>query len=213
MQADNHGKEFELLINSLRYQGENMKYVKPLVGSVFGAFVLLTGCHTFDSSLNKLNVTNPLQAAVTQSKENVLALVMAIHKAEMTEGQLAMKKATHRSVKRYAAHMYHEHSVGLKHAMQFGHKHGIKPVAGFAANKITTDANLEMANLKMLSGNAFDKAYIDYQVKDHADALHALDELIQKSTDPKLTQYLKHVREHVAHHLEKAKMIQKELAH
>lgn len=187
-----------------------MKYVKPLLGGVLGTCVLLAGCHTWDSTLNTFK--NPLNVAVVQTQQNVLALVMAIHKGEIAVSKLAIAKAHHRSVKRFAEFTHHEHSVGLKKAMHFSRETGIQPVEGMAAKNVQNHGAQELASLKMLSGNAFDKAYIDDQVNDHADAVRILDEDIRMSTDPKLTALLKNARHHVMMHLEKAKMIQKELA-
>ncbi len=187
-----------------------MKYVKPLLSGILGTCVLLAGCNTLDSTMN--SITSPLKAPMVQTKEHVVAFVMAIHKAEMAESKLAMVKAHHRSVKRYAHHTYKQHMMGLKRVTHFAHEHNIKPVDGMAATNVETQGKLQMAGLKMLSGNAFDKTFIDYEVKDHTAALRMIDERIQKSTDKDITEMLKKVRHHVAEHLEKAKMIQKELA-
>lgn len=187
-----------------------MKYVKPLLGGVLGTCILLAGCHTLDSTMNA--ITSPLKAPMVQTKEHVLAFVMAVHKAEIAESKLAMAKAHHRSVKQYAHHTYKDHTIGLKRAMHFAHEHHIKPVDGMAATNVETQGKLQLASLKMLSGKAFDKAYIDYEVKDHTAALRMINERIQKSTDEAVTEMLKKVRHHIAEHLEKAKMVQKKLA-
>ena len=70
-----------------------------------------------------------------------------------------------------------------------------------------------MANLKGLSGAAFDKAYIDHEVVYHAQVLDAVDKtLIPNAKNEELKALLVKVRPAFVAHLDHAKMIQAQLA-
>jgi putative membrane protein len=67
----------------------------------------------------------------------------------------------------------------------------------------------ELATLKALDGAAFAQAYVAAMVKDHTEALRALDtQLIPAASTPAVVTHLQTTRHHVADHLEAAKRLQ-----
>lgn len=70
----------------------------------------------------------------------------------------------------------------------------------------------EVTDLNTLTGKEFDKAYMDAMVKDHQAALSTLDGFLTQVSNTKLKKFLEATKTHVAHHLDKAKLIQSKLA-
>jgi putative membrane protein len=69
-----------------------------------------------------------------------------------------------------------------------------------------------VANLKKLSGAAFDKAYIDHEVAYHQAVLDAIDKtLIPSAKNEELKGLITKVRPAIAAHLDHAKMVQTKL--
>lgn len=190
-----------------------MKYTKPLLRSAVATCVILAaaGCQTLNSPFNTF--AQPVQVVAVQTNDTIMSQLVVLNKGEVDQSKIALKKAHHRSVKTYATRMNRAHSMGLKETLRVSRQTGIKPVMNATSQNLQNQSNQQIANLNMLSGHAFDKAYIDDQVVNHEVALRQIDEDIKLSTNPKLTKLLKDTRHHVVRHLEAAKKIQKELAH
>ncbi len=190
-----------------------MKYTKPLLRSALATCVILAaaGCQTLDSTFS--TITKPVQVATVETNDTIISQLIVLNKSEVEQSKIALKKAHHHRVKAYAAKMNRAHSMGLKETMRVSQQTGIKPVMNITSQNLQNQNNLQLAGLNLLSGNAFDKAYIDNQVTDHQAALTQIDEDMKLSTNPKLTKLLKDTRHHVVRHLEAAKKIQKALAH
>ncbi|MBB4724566.1 putative outer membrane protein [Xanthomonas euvesicatoria] len=72
-----------------------------------------------------------------------------------------------------------------------------------------TKGKAELAKLQKLDGHAFETAYITAMVKDHTDALTALDsKLIPQAKTQPVLEHLQTTRHHVADHLSSAKALQ-----
>src|SRR3990167_538939 len=112
--------------NWMFFQGDNMKYAKPLLSSLIGVCVLLTGSQSLDSTFK--SVVKPPQLIVTQTNETILNQFIVLNKGEISVSKLAMTRAHHRSVKHYAAHIHRDHVHALHAAMHLSKKSCIKPV-------------------------------------------------------------------------------------
>src|ERR1700756_2463128 len=82
--------------------------------------------------------------------------------AEVQLGQLAVQKANSQDVKQFGQKMIDDHTKMGDQMRDVAQKEGINAAAGTTAK----DKALE-AKLKALSGDSFDKAYIEAMVKDH----------------------------------------------
>ena len=126
-----------------------MKYGKPMLTGVLSACALLVGCQSVDSPLSStLNALGkPLQVTVAQTNETIVSQLITLNKTEIAMGQLAAGRAHHRSVKRYAATMEHEHGMALKQTMHVSHKTGIKPAMNVTSQNIQNEGNQQIASL------------------------------------------------------------------
>src|SRR3982750_2444927 len=81
---------------------------------------------------------------------------------DSTAGALAKTKATSKDVKAFAQTMVSDHMGVNKQAVALATKLNVTPEDNDVSKQLTSGANENIANLKGLSGAAFDKAYIDH---------------------------------------------------
>ncbi|HEX4438988.1 MAG TPA: DUF4142 domain-containing protein [Thermoanaerobaculia bacterium] len=142
----------------------------------------------------------------------IAAIVVTANNVDIDAGKLAESKATNADVKAYGKMMVTDHTGVNKQATDLAKKLGVKPEDNPTAQSLKSGGTDNLANLKKLSGAAFDKAYIDHEVTYHEAVLDALDKtLIPNAQNAELKALLVKVRPAFAAHLEKAKQIQASL--
>ena len=149
---------------------------------------------------------NAGKSAVADTK--ALATLMAVNEHEIKAAQIAIDKKVGPKVTEYARLMQTAHSDNQSKT---------QAMAGAAQAARLEDAELralknktagERARLERLQGEAFEAAYIDAMIKDHAEVLGKLDdELIPSAERADVRRHLQDTRGHVAHHLEEARQI------
>jgi putative membrane protein len=82
--------------------------------------------------------------------------------AEVQLGQLAEQKATSPQVKEFARRMVSDHTQANQELMQLGKSEKLT-----LPTQLDTTDKSEMDRLSKMSGNAFDKAYMQQMVDDH----------------------------------------------
>jgi putative membrane protein len=132
---------------------------------------------------------------------------------DSTAGALAKTKASSKAVKDFAQTMVSDHMGVNKQAVALATKLNVTPQDNDVSKQLMTGADENIANLKGLSGAAFDKAYIDHEVAYHQAVLDALDKTLVPSTqNAELKDLLVKVRPAFVAHLDRAKSIQASLA-
>jgi len=132
---------------------------------------------------------------------------------DSTAGALAKTKATSKDVKAFAQTMVSDHMGVNKQAVALAKKLNVTPQDNDVSKQLMSGADQNIANLKGLSGAAFDKAYIDHEVAYHQAVLDALDKTLVPSTqNAELKDLLVKVRPAFVAHLDRAKTIQASLA-
>jgi putative membrane protein len=154
-----------------------------------------------------------LTSAQVHSDRDILGALVVLNKGEISAAQLAQKKTTNADVKNYAALMISEHGANLRQTEKLATQLHVKPnqqadVAAMLKNK----GNKEFRMLKSFRGVAFDKAYVDAMVMDHAEALGLIDAFYNQASNGLLRNQLKMTRNHVADHLQRARILQVELS-
>jgi putative membrane protein len=87
--------------------------------------------------------------------------------AQVQLGQLAAQKATNPDVKAFAQKMVDDHTTLQNNLMPVAQRLGVTPPA-----KLDKKNQAEYDKLSALSGDAFDKAYVQVMVADHKKDLH-----------------------------------------
>jgi len=111
----------------------------------------------------------PIKAkAVTDDDKKFLAMAAQSDQNEIALSQLAEQKATNPAVKAFAEKMVKEHTQMTASMKPYADSWGLTAPTGPDA-----DAQKELDKLNGLSGNDFDKEYMDQMVTDHTKALKA----------------------------------------
>jgi putative membrane protein len=122
---------------------------------------------------------------------------------EVEFGKLAAEKATNPDVKAFGQQMVDDHGKANEKLMQIGQEKSMKLPAS-----MDTKQQAMYAKLKMLSGSAFDRAYVNSMVKDHDEDVREFTKEANSGADPKLKQFAADTLPVIQGHLDKIKSIQ-----
>jgi len=151
-------------------------------------------------------------AAPAINDAQIAHIVVTANAIDSTAGALAKTKASSKAVKDFAQTMVKDHMGVNKQAVALATKLNVTPEANDVSKQLMAGADENVANLKGLSGAAFDKAYIDHEVAYHQAVLDALDKtLIPNAQNAELKDLLVKVRPAFVAHLDRAKSIQASL--
>jgi putative membrane protein len=151
-------------------------------------------------------------AAPAINDAQIAHIVVTANAIDSTAGALAKTKASSKAVKDFAQTMVKDHMGVNKQAVALATKLNVTPEANDVSKQLMAGADENIANLKGLSGAAFDKAYIDHEVAYHQAVLDALDKtLVPSAQNAELKALLVKVRPAFVAHLDRAKSIQTSL--
>ena len=143
----------------------------------------------------------------------IASIVVTANQVDIDAGKLAESKSTNPEVKAFAVRMVTDHTGVNKSAVELVTKLKVTPQDNPTSQALKAGGEKNVANLKTLSGAAFDKAYIDHEVVYHQDVLDAVDKtLIPNAKNEELKALLIKVRPAFVAHLDHAKMIQASMA-
>jgi len=146
----------------------------------------MTGNTVVTQSNDKMFIRNALQGGM----------------AEVELGKLALQKSSNDDVKQFAQRMVDDHTK-LSDLL--------KPIADQMQIKVPDSPSRKdkkaMTKLQALSGDAFDKAYMKDQVKDHEKDQKEFKQEASSATDPQLKQVATQGEQIITEHLQMAKQI------
>jgi putative membrane protein len=139
----------------------------------------------------------------------IAAIVVTANQVDIDAGRLASTKGSSADVKKFGAQMVTDHTGVNKQATALVTKLKVTPEDNPTAQSLKKGGEENLAQLKTLSGKAFDKAYVDHEVAYHQQVLDALDKtLIPSAQNAELKALLVKVRPAFVAHLEHAKHLQ-----
>jgi putative membrane protein len=151
-------------------------------------------------------------SAQSPSDPQIAGIVVTANQIDIEAGKLAKSRSKNKEVQAFADQMITDHTAVNKQAAALAKKLGVKPEDSETSKSLKAGASKNTANLKKLSGAAFDKAYIDHEVTYHQAVLDAIDKvLIPSAQNGELKALIEKVRPAIAAHLDHAKMIQGKL--
>ena len=157
------------------------------------------------------DTSKPAVPAINDAQ--IAHIAVTANAIDSTAGVLAKTKASSKAVKDFAQTMVSDHMGVNKQAVALATKLNVTPEDNDVSKQLMAGADQNMANLKGLSGAAFDKAYMDHEVAYHQAVLDALDQtLIPSAQNAELKDLLVKVRPAFVAHLDRAKIIQASLA-
>ena len=151
-------------------------------------------------------------AAQAPSDAQIASIVVTANQVDIDAGKLAESKGHAKDVKAFGKQMVTDHTGVNKQAVALVTKLKVKPEDNATSESLKAEGVKNIANLKKLSGAAFDKAYVDNEVTYHQQVIDAIDKtLIPSAQNAELKALLVSVRPAFVGHLEHAKTIQAEL--
>ena len=151
-------------------------------------------------------------AAQAPNDAQIASIVVTANTVDIDAGKLAESKSGNAEVKAFAQRMITDHTGVNQSAVDLVTKLKVTPQDNPTSESLKSGGEKNVANLKGLSGAAFDKAYIDHEVTYHEQVLDAIDKtLIPNAKNEELKALLVKVRPAFVAHLDHAKMIQAKL--
>jgi putative membrane protein len=142
----------------------------------------------------------------------IAAIVVTANQVDIDAGELAKSKAQSPKVKEFAQLMITDHTGVNKQATALVTRLKVTPEPNDTSKALKQGGDANLANLKTLSGAAFDKAYVAHEVAYHQQVIDALDKtLVPSAQNAELKALLVKVRPAFVAHLEHAKHLQAEL--
>jgi putative membrane protein len=142
----------------------------------------------------------------------IAAIVVTANQVDIDAGKLAESKGKSKEVKAFGKMMVTDHTGVNKSAKDLVTKLHVKPEDNPTAESLKKGGQENVAHLKTLKGDAFDKAYIEHEIVYHQQVIDAMDKtLIPSASNAELKALLVKVRPAFVAHLEHAKQVQGEL--
>jgi putative membrane protein len=143
----------------------------------------------------------------------IAAIVVTANQVDIDAGKLALSKSHSKEVKEFAQRMITDHTGVNKSATELVTKLHVTPEPNPTSQSLQNGGDDNLAALKKLSGQAFDKAYVDHEVAYHEAVLQAVDKtLIPSAQNAELKALLVKVRPAFVAHLDHAKHLQQDLS-
>ena len=153
-----------------------------------------------------------LAAAASMNDNQIANIALTAHQIDVDRGKLALKHTHNDEVKQFADQMVHDHQAGITEAMNLAKRLGVKPEQSDTSKSMKKDANAVTARLKKEKGAAFDKDYIDTEVKHHEAVIDAVkNTLVPGAQNADLKRLLETAVPTLEGHLQHAKMVQQQL--
>jgi putative membrane protein len=142
----------------------------------------------------------------------IAAIVVTANQVDIDAGELAKSKTQSPKVKEFAQLMITDHTGVNKQATALVTRLKVTPQPNDTSKALKQGGDDNLANLRKLSGAAFDKAYVAHEVAYHQEVIDALDKtLVPSAQNAELKALLVKVRPAFVAHLEHAKHLQSDL--
>ncbi|WP_157822347.1 DUF4142 domain-containing protein [Psychromonas sp. Urea-02u-13] len=140
---------------------------------------------------------------------NIAAIVVGANNIDISAGEIALKRSKNDEVRKFARTMINDHTAVLNAAVALVTKLGVIPVNNDLVAALSAQSQSHEEKLKTLTGNAFDKSYIDHEVAYHKAVIEVIEtQLIPSAKNQELKNMLVHVLPAFRAHLKHCEMIQ-----
>jgi putative membrane protein len=143
--------------------------------------------------------------SVAPTDAQILGVADTANTGEVGQGNIALSKAQHDSVKQFAQLMVKDHTAAKEKGRAVAKELGLTPAPSGLSNGVQKDGNDATAQLSKATSATFDRTYMQLQVTLHEKVLKMLDDLIPKADAQQVKALLTDMRGHVEHHLAAAR--------
>ena len=174
-----------------------------LLGAVsLAALVGLAGCDANDNKANMSSTAPTPPPALSAQDTTFVNTVAQAGTEEINAAQLAETQSHSARIKSYAQQMVTDHTAANQKLASIAQSKGVTP------SMTPDDAHTQMmSQLQNEHGRAFDRAYIQGQIKDHQMVVQVLQNEIQTGTDPDLKAYASSTLPVIQNHLQMAEAL------
>jgi putative membrane protein len=134
---------------------------------------------------------------LSQEDARSLARMARGDMAEIAAGKVAAEKASHPEVRKFGEQMVQDHGKMLEEGRKLAQAKGLKPPAAPARKHQEA-----LKKLQGLSGDEFDRRYMQQMVKDHDEASKLAEKTAKEAKDAELKAHAQkgapHIKEHLA---------------
>jgi putative membrane protein len=147
------------------------------------------------------------------SDAQIAQIVVTANQVDTDAGQIAASKGNSGDVQAFGKMMVTDHTAVNNQATELAARLKLTPQENPTSQSLKMGGETNVANLKSLTGPAFDKAYIAHEVEYHQAVVDTLNKLlIPNAQNAELKALLVKVTPAFVAHLEKAKQIQVAIA-
>lgn len=169
---------------------------------------LLVFVFAFASMGNTLSA----QSQDKYSDAEIAHIAVTANKIDVETAKLAKKKSEQSDVLGFANTMINDHSAVIQKATELVKSLGVKPQENALSKKLMEDAKSARSMLKGKTGDDFNQAYIDHEVKYHKAVISAVENVLVPDTEnTELKKLLEGVLPALKTHLKQAENIQDKL--
>jgi putative membrane protein len=188
------------MLTHQNHGGIVMKVFHPVV-LVLAVCGLASGCA----------VAQRTMPGATMSDANIMALLNTIDKSEIEAAQLAEQKAQSPEVRGYATRLIDEHMRLLDQHHRLADDLKMQPDKPRLAASLKDTHQETMDELRKKSGHEFDRAYIDYQIRMHEQAVKLVERTEDSAENARMKVHLRKTRPDLQSHLAQAQTLQRQL--
>jgi putative membrane protein len=145
------------------------------------------------------------------SDAQIAAVIQVINEGEIQQAQLAQSKAKSAEVKRFAQHMLAAHRDMENKDKKLLVRIQLVPSESAMSNQVKTDGQTQLSTLQGMTGQDFDRDYIEVQIRGHNQALELIDRMVPTAKSAELKTELQNARPLVEQHLREAERLQQDL--
>jgi putative membrane protein len=146
------------------------------------------------------------------SDPEVASVAVAANQIDIKYAELAKKKSKNAEVLNFAETMAKDHNAVIGQASELVKKLGVTPKDNAVSQKLSSDADKKRQELEKMSGDEFDKAYINNEVAYHKAVISAVKNLLIPETEnQELKELLQNILPALDTHLQHAEMISQKL--
>jgi putative membrane protein len=144
------------------------------------------------------------------SDPEIASVAVVANKIDIGYAEIAKEKSKDPDILQFAKTMASDHKAVIDQAVALVKKLGVTPKDNAMSQKLLEAAEKTKKTLKLKSGNAFNKAYIDNEVAYHTAVIKTVEgTLIPQAANKELKDLLQNVVPTLKAHLEHAEMVQK----
>ena len=166
------------------------------------ACAALPGCGMFVLAKAERDAAGGSSVANASQDVQLLRDIAHVNHAEIAAGRLAARKAASPQLRKYGQQMADEHGKAQAQTAALAKERGMT-----LPGSPDSDRTAAAKDLEQLSGEDFDRAYLELAVRDHRDSIRLLQRTAAEAQGNDLRTFAQSALPHVRRHLEAAEQL------